>query len=98
MKLFDQLNPISRSSFVKFIGSSILNLIAFISFPFANINLKSDKSNIMKISKLPETGPWPTSDPFLFCVHHNDNYPKANNEMGPESPLDYRNIGNDFQI
>jgi hypothetical protein len=26
---------------------------------------------------------WPTSDPFIFCVHHLDNYPKGNDEMGP---------------
>jgi len=42
--------------------------------------------------------PWQTSDPFLFCVHHLDAYPKGNNEMGPEASLAGRNIGNDFTI
>ncbi len=40
--------------------------------------------------------PWPTTDPFLFCVHHRDNYPKGNAEMGPAASLDGRAIGSDF--
>jgi quercetin 2,3-dioxygenase len=39
---------------------------------------------------------WPTMDPFLFCVHHADAYPKANARMGPAAPLTGRNIGQDF--
>ena len=42
--------------------------------------------------------PWATLDPFLFCVHHLDFYPKANQEMGPDASLKGRNIGNDFVI
>ena len=37
---------------------------------------KDNHSILFSKTKLPETGPWPTEDPFLFCVHHNDNYPK----------------------
>lgn len=40
--------------------------------------------------------PWPTADPFLFCVHHLDHYPTGNEEMGPDAPLDGRMLGNDF--
>ena len=54
------------------------------------------KPNTLRISKLPDNGPWPTVDPFLFCVHHNDNYPIANSKLGPDSSLDNRNIGDDF--
>lgn len=39
---------------------------------------------------------WPTVDPFLFCVHHADAYPKGNAEMGPAASLAGRNIGQDF--
>lgn len=39
---------------------------------------------------------WPTIDPFLFCVHHRDEYPAANGELGPDASLDGRPIGNDF--
>ena len=42
--------------------------------------------------------PWQTQDPFLFCVHHEDYYPKGNDEMGPSASLAGRNIGNDFAI
>jgi redox-sensitive bicupin YhaK (pirin superfamily) len=40
--------------------------------------------------------PWPTLDPFLFCVHHNDAYPQGNAALGPDSPLAGRSIGQDF--
>lgn len=42
--------------------------------------------------------PWETKDPFLFCAHHRDEYPKGNEIMGPAVPLDGRNIGQDFTI
>lgn len=42
---------------------------------------------------------WETVDPFIFCVHHNDFFPKGNAEMGPDSALlRGRNIGSDFNI
>jgi len=41
--------------------------------------------------------PWPTRDPFLFCVHHVDNYPKGNEQLGPAASLSGRNIGMDFE-
>ncbi len=40
--------------------------------------------------------PWQTQDPFLFCVHHEDFYPKGNDLMGPAVSLAGRNIGQDF--
>jgi redox-sensitive bicupin YhaK (pirin superfamily) len=39
---------------------------------------------------------WETSDPFLFCVHHLDNYPAGNDQMGPAVSLEGRNLGQDF--
>jgi quercetin 2,3-dioxygenase len=41
---------------------------------------------------------WETMDPFLFCVHHEDQYPKGNGEMGPAASLEGRSIGDDFII
>lgn len=42
---------------------------------------------------------WETQDPFLFCVHHEDAYPKGNAELGPgKSLLSGRNKGNDFHM
>jgi redox-sensitive bicupin YhaK (pirin superfamily) len=40
--------------------------------------------------------PWPTQDPFLFCVHHVDHYPKGNNQLGPAASLAGRALGQDF--
>ena len=40
--------------------------------------------------------PWKTIDPFLFCVHHNDAYPRGNAVQGPDASLAGRNLGQDF--
>jgi len=40
--------------------------------------------------------PWATSDPFLFCVHHDDAYPAGNPELGPAASLAGRDLGQDF--
>src|SRR4051794_10040983 len=39
---------------------------------------------------------WATVDPFLFCVHHLDRYPEANEHMGPAASLAARDLGMDF--
>ncbi len=48
------------------------------------------------LSRLPLGVPWPTLDPFLFCVHHNDAYPAGNAQHGPDAPLSGRQMGQDF--
>jgi redox-sensitive bicupin YhaK (pirin superfamily) len=40
--------------------------------------------------------PWETADPFLFCVYHDDSYPRGNAQMGPDASLAGRSIGQDF--
>lgn len=55
-------------------------------------------SNSAVLSVQPLGFPWETSDPFLFCVHHEDFYPKGNEKMGPDVSLAGRNLGNDFTI
>lgn len=47
---------------------------------------------------LPLGFPWETQDPFLFCVHHADAYPKGNADLGPATSLAGRNIGQDFVV
>lgn len=39
---------------------------------------------------------WPTLDPFLFCAHHLDKYPAADDRLAPAASLQGRNIGMDF--
>ncbi len=53
-------------------------------------------SAVKKIFKL--GFPWQTQDPFLFCVHHEDFYPKGDKNLAPAVSLEGRNMGNDFQI
>jgi redox-sensitive bicupin YhaK (pirin superfamily) len=39
---------------------------------------------------------WPVIDPFLFCVHHVDDYPAGNDDLGPQADLHGRDLGADF--
>ncbi len=39
---------------------------------------------------------WPTIDPFLFCVNHDDAYPAGDDAMAPAVPIDDRDLGQDF--
>ena len=49
------------------------------------------------LQTLPLGFPWVTADPFLFCVHHDDKYPRGNDALGPAASLEGRNIGMDFE-
>ncbi|NRA32970.1 MAG: pirin family protein [Polyangiaceae bacterium] len=44
----------------------------------------------------PGTTPWPTPDPFLFCVHHRDQYPAGDARLAPRVSLEGRQLGSDF--
>ena len=55
------------------------------------------EKNILNIEAL--GFPWKTQDPFLFCAHHRDEYPKGNDQMGiDQKDLQGRQIGSDFQL
>jgi redox-sensitive bicupin YhaK (pirin superfamily) len=51
-----------------------------------------------KILKIRELGfHWETLDPFMFCAYHQDNFPKGNESLGPDTAyLSGRIPGNDF--
>lgn len=49
-------------------------------------------SAILSARPLPTAGPYPTGDPYLFCVYHKDEYPYGNGKM--EAP--HRGNGSDF--
>ncbi|HEX5661695.1 MAG TPA: pirin family protein [Polyangiales bacterium] len=53
-------------------------------------------SHDVVVTITPTGFPWRTSDPFLFCVHHADAYPRGNAELGPEASLGGRELGYDF--
>lgn len=54
------------------------------------------KSPVLELVRL--GFPWATIDPFLFCVHHDDAYPRGNDAMGPDASLAGRTLGNDFVV
>lgn len=41
---------------------------------------------------------WPTQDPFLFCAHHVDHYPRGNEKLEPHVPTTGRHLGSDFDL
>jgi redox-sensitive bicupin YhaK (pirin superfamily) len=51
---------------------------------------------VLQITRL-GSPPWPTVDPYLFCVYHDDRYPPGNERLGPAASLSGRNIGMDFE-
>lgn len=54
------------------------------------------KASDIVLQKVDLGRPWQTVDPFLFCMHHKDDYPEGDEEFGPCAPLLGRTIGNDF--
>jgi quercetin 2,3-dioxygenase len=49
---------------------------------------------ILKIQKLGFQ--WVVENPFLFCAHHQDDYPFGNQAQGPATSLAGRSLGQDF--
>lgn len=91
------MNNKNRRNFIKRASIGTLGFAAL-----GSLSLEKEKNKEMKkaIKKVRSLGfQWETFDPFLFCVHHEDFYPKGNGKMGPEtSALGGRNLGNDFNI
>ncbi len=92
----NKIKYINRKNFLKIITNIYFAILTFFNFPYAMRTKSMIKNNLFDIIKLPQTGTWNTNDPFLFCVHHHDIYPKANNELAPDEKLIGREIGNDF--
>lgn len=58
----------------------------------------ADKNNMIK-QKFSLDFQWPVQEPFLFCVHHYDLYPKGNGAYGPDKTLlQGRQLGQDFAV
>ena len=91
-------NPIERRSFLSRLS---LGLGALIVQPFAAFS-KSNVSNMSAnlIKKIRPLGfQWETLDPFLFCVHHEDYFPKGNAQLGPDAKhFEGRHMGQDFIV
>jgi len=89
--------PLERRSFLSRLG---LGLGGALLFPFSNWG--KSKSNDMQqlILKIRPLGfQWETLDPFLFCVHHEDFFPKGNAALGPDPKnFEGRHMGQDFIV
>lgn len=85
-----------------FLGKLMLGAGAMATAPVLSGFAKAKNEEQMKnaIKKVRALGfQWETLDPFLFCVHHEDYFPKGNDEMGPDANLlSGRNLGSDFHI
>lgn len=88
-----------------FLTRAGLALSAAMAAPFVG-SLRAAKDEVQKDEKpmnpIKKTQPlgfnWETQDPFLFCVHHEDAFPKGNAQMGPVTSLEGRHLGDDFII
>lgn len=93
---------LARKEFLKQMVLSAASVMAvpFSSFAYSNTKkqetMNSTKKSIKKIRPLGFQ--WETLDPFLFCVHHEDKFPKGNGKMGPAVSLSGRSLGDDFII
>jgi redox-sensitive bicupin YhaK (pirin superfamily) len=86
---------LSRLSFAS-IGAAAIPYLGF--GKDSNSSIKPDDMPSIKQVK-PLGFQWETKDPFLFCVHHEDNYPEGNGAMGPDdSYLTGRSLGDDFIV
>lgn len=54
------------------------------------------EARVSSVFPLAKNAPFPTFDPFLFCVHHRDHYPRSNGRFGPAVSLTGRDLGQDF--
>ncbi len=95
-------DKLPRRSFISQVSVAVVSALAM---PLANFSNSIKKSNILKtdamnpIIKIKPLGfQWETLDPFLFCVHHEDKFPKGNDVMGPVTSMQGRHMGDDFII
>ncbi len=88
-----------------FLAQSLLAVSSFIALPLISASRrisgnKKEEQNPDPVLRVNALGfNWETRDPFLFCVHHEDAFPKGNDEMGPDNTfLQGRSLGDDFII
>jgi redox-sensitive bicupin YhaK (pirin superfamily) len=90
-----------RRNFLRGLGLGLGSLIAAPFVSAANsvkksLGLSLQTNPILDIKPLGFQ--WDTFDPFLFCAHHEDDYPRGNGFCGPNDNLDGRDLGDDFII
>lgn len=96
-------NEIPRRNFLSRSLFALATAMAAPSLSFSESFKKAYKSTDTTMNPILSTKPlgfqWETADPFLFCVHHEDYFPKGNEQMGPDANyLNGRHMGDDFII
>jgi quercetin 2,3-dioxygenase len=96
-------NDIPRRNFLNRSLFAFATAMAAPSISFSETFKKAFQSNNSTMNPILSTKPlgfqWETADPFLFCVHHEDNFPIGNEQMAPDAKyLNGRHIGDDFII
>lgn len=87
----------TRRGFLQRLGLSITSIAAMPLTGVASSSNNEEEMNLSPIIKIKPLGfQWETADPFLFCVHHEDQFPKGNASMGPVVSLKDRTLGDDF--
>ena len=68
-----------RRTFLKTFTLGVSSIVASPLFSFIS---KAAKNNMQTIKSIKPLGfQWETSDPFLFCVHHEDDFPEGNEKI-----------------
>ncbi len=96
-------NEIPRRNFLSRSLFALASAMAAPSVSFSESFKKAFQSNNSVMNPILSTKPlgfqWETADPFLFCVHHEDNFPNGNEQMAPDAKyLNGRHMGDDFII
>ncbi|MNK05527.1 Quercetin 2,3-dioxygenase [compost metagenome] len=93
---------VTRRNFVQRLSAASAALVAL---PWLASGKKEDPepTNKATMNPIQRSFPlgfqWETQDPFLFCVHHEDQFPKGNEQMGPDAEnFKGRHMGDDFII
>lgn len=94
------MSKIERRSFLSRLSLGVTSLAALPLRGWANskneIMENENKSPILQTAPLGFQ--WECIDPFLFCAHHEDDFPQGNMNCGPAVPIDDRSLGDDFII
>lgn len=95
-------DKLPRRNFISRLSLAVASALALPLTSFSSKIKQSLTSNNNMIDPVKSIKPlgfqWETADPFLFCVHHEDKFPKGNDAMGPVTSMQGRSLGDDFII
>lgn len=93
-------NKLPRRNFISRLSLAITSALVVPVSGVANDIKKTLSKSMNPVIKIKPLGfQWETTDPFLFCVHHEDKFPVGNEVMGPSADyLKGRHMGDDFII